>query len=79
MSGRMKLNIHLLFSDFHFLAVSGTAHPKKSYFDFISRFIIMSILVVSFKIQPELTLRPIMIMFLCHKKLILKQINNANG
>ena len=69
MSGRIKTK-HPFISDFHFLAASETDHPKKSYFDFISKFIII-------EIRPEMTLRPIMIMFLCHEKLILKQINNA--
>ena len=32
MTGRIKTK-HPFISDFHFLAVSETAHPKKSYFD----------------------------------------------
>ena len=69
MSGRIKTK-HPFISDFHFLAASETDHPKKSYFDFISKFIII-------EIRPILTLRPMMIMFLCHQKLIFKQIDNA--
>ena len=33
MPGRIKTK-HPFISDFHFLAVSETAHPKQSYFDF---------------------------------------------